>query len=363
MILFVHLLNDRSGSPRVLKSVVQAVVEKGLPVKLVLGSQGSGILSELSEPIKKFPYRRFNNRALTFFSYIFSQSILFFSLLLSSEARQSSLVYINTVLPFGAALFAKICGIPIIYHVHEIMIKPAPLAWWLKNVIRMTASKVLYVSKTHADLLPIKNIKYEVLCNGYDPVFSNASKYPYQPIREGKFRVLMLASLRGYKGVPQFLELAQSFVKTPELHFDLVLNDELDSVREFIESHETKNLSIHPRVICPTPYYQRASLVLNLSPPDICVETFGLTILEAMVFGVPVIAPPVGGPAEVLQDGVQGYLVDSRDMSELIDKVKTLSKRHELCMEMSSRARDRASEFSPLVFSENVYKTIIKTMA
>jgi L-malate glycosyltransferase len=41
-------------------------------------------------------------------------------------------------------------------------------------------------------------------------------------------------------------------------------------------------------------------------------EPFGRTVVEAMAMGVPTVATAVGGPAEILQDGVDGLLVPPR---------------------------------------------------
>ena len=46
-------------------------------------------------------------------------------------------------------------------------------------------------------------------------------------------------------------------------------------------------------------------------------EPFGRTIVEAMAIGTPVIATAVGGPAEIVEDGVSGRLVRPRDPAAL----------------------------------------------
>lgn len=48
-------------------------------------------------------------------------------------------------------------------------------------------------------------------------------------------------------------------------------------------------------------------------------EPFGRTIVEAIALGTPVVATAVGGPAEIVEDGVTGRLVEPRDPGALAD--------------------------------------------
>jgi glycosyltransferase involved in cell wall biosynthesis len=50
-------------------------------------------------------------------------------------------------------------------------------------------------------------------------------------------------------------------------------------------------------------------------------ETFGITLLEAMKFGKPVIATDTGGHGEILSDGHNGVLVPTRDATALADAI------------------------------------------
>ena len=73
------------------------------------------------------------------------------------------------------------------------------------------------------------------------------------------------------------------------------------------------NLQIISRQNDVTPFYNEASIVLNLSDKQRFVETFGLTALEAMSAGLPVIVPTEGGIAEMVEDGANGYKIDVQD--------------------------------------------------
>ena len=58
-------------------------------------------------------------------------------------------------------------------------------------------------------------------------------------------------------------------------------------------------------------YYQKASIVVV---PSIWLEAFGGVILEAMSVGRPVIGTNVGGIPEIIDDGVNGYVVEPRKL-------------------------------------------------
>ncbi|MDP8908792.1 MAG: glycosyltransferase [Chloroflexota bacterium] len=55
-------------------------------------------------------------------------------------------------------------------------------------------------------------------------------------------------------------------------------------------------------------------------------EPFGRTIIEAMAMGVPVAATGVGGPAEILRDGIGGRIVHERDPAAWADAVEELAR-------------------------------------
>ena len=354
MIIFAHLLNDRSGSPRILRSAIRALAEANDDSRLYVGSDGTGCLDDLKIDTFYYWYKRTPYRLLTLFTYLFSQVCLFARLFRTRDIERDALIYVNTLLPFGAAIYGWVTGRPVIYHLHEVSVTPAPLRWFLTTIARCTAQRLIYVSDFHRDCLPIAAVSARIIHNALDEAFlARAGTSPYQHRRDGCFNVLMLAALRDYKGVPEFLALAERFAARPDVRLDLVVNDEETVLRRYFAAITMpSNLTIHPRTDDPAAHYARASLVLNLSRPDQCVETFGMTLLEAMSFGVPVIAPPVGGPVELVDDGREGFLIDSRNGVALAEKVLQLADDEPLCLRLSAAARSRAARFSPVAFAQ-----------
>lgn len=57
-----------------------------------------------------------------------------------------------------------------------------------------------------------------------------------------------------------------------------------------------------------------------LIQPSILYETFGLTIIEAMSFGVPVIGYDIGTRRDFIKDGINGFLFNEKNLKEVIKK-------------------------------------------
>lgn len=355
MIIFVHLLNDRSGSPRVLKSVIDEIgdLEPGM---LFLGSDGDGILSEIRIDMRRYWYRRSAHRALTLITFFISQVALFIKLIRTRGVAPNAVIYINTLLPFGAALYGRLTRRPVVYHVHEVSLSPRIFQRFLTAIARMTAARLIYVSDTHRALLPIVTERSFTLYNIVDKgLAAKAAQHTYTPWHDDKFIVLMLAANRRYKGIPEFLALAERLAGYDDIAFHLVLSD---GVRPAEYSSVPSNVTILPPTGDPSAYYSKASIVLNLSRPDQWIETFGLTLLEGMAFGLPVIAPPVGGPAELVQDGTSGFLIDCRNTQALVDAITMLAHNEAQCTRMSAAARERASKFDRAAFHRGLISVL-----
>lgn len=68
-------------------------------------------------------------------------------------------------------------------------------------------------------------------------------------------------------------------------------------------------------------------------------ELLGLSVLEAMASGTPVVASRTGGVAEVVTDGETGFLVEPGDVAELHDRLATLLADRGLARRMGDAGR------------------------
>ncbi len=72
-------------------------------------------------------------------------------------------------------------------------------------------------------------------------------------------------------------------------------------------------------------------------------EGIPLSVLEAMAYGLPVIAPRVGGLSEIITDGEEGFLVDTRDPEHFVERCLQLHADPILWKRMSIAARERVT--------------------
>ncbi|MFC1576942.1 glycosyltransferase [Candidatus Omnitrophota bacterium] len=84
-------------------------------------------------------------------------------------------------------------------------------------------------------------------------------------------------------------------------------------------------------------------------------EPFGRTLIEAMAMGVPVIASAQGGPLEIVEDGVTGFLVPVGDPVRLAEAILKVLKDKELAKKLGENGRERVR--SRFTIEENVRKT------
>ena len=180
------------------------------------------------------------------------------------------------------------CAYPwvrVIYHLHETSMNPPVLKWFLKKVVKLTASHVVYVSRFLQEKEPVQGPNAHVVYNALSEEFRSRGRvHQYEISDKKKFTVLMLCSLKEYKGVNEFVTLAR---RLHLVRFELVLNSSKEEIEKYFLAQELPhNLIIFPKQKNVHPFYERAHLVLNLSHPDKWIETFGMTILEGMSYGI-----------------------------------------------------------------------------
>jgi glycosyltransferase involved in cell wall biosynthesis len=349
---YVHLFNDYSGSPRVLRDAIDSEVNQS-DNTFVFTSKHAGFLDNVNAQRVNCFYARSRSRYIQLFYFLFSQVTLFGQLfcylLIGLLKRRKSTVVINTMLPFGAGLAAKLMGANVIYYVHETYIKPELLKQFLRFFIEHCATRVIFVSKYLQSVESFVKPHQSVIYNGLRSDFPVITSVDENLKFNGK-QLFFAGSLKLYKGLEQLFELATLL---PEFNVVAAINCEIEELNEFLRNRTISgNVKVMARPSNIQQYFANSFVVLNLSLPDDCIETFGLSLIEGMAFGTPVIAPPIGGPVEFVDDK-NGLLIDARKTQEIADFIKYLNESIDVWHTFSQHAMLISQRFSSAEYKKS----------
>lgn len=337
-----HLLNDYSGSPKVLMQLVKGWVNNEMNVTIVTASGRHGFLSNINGvSYINFRYTFAKNPFIRLINFMLSQLHLFFKLIF--KVKKTDIVYINTVLPFGAALLGKLKGCRIIYHVHETSVKPKILKKFLFTVVNYCSSDVVFVSDFLRDEEKHLKPKKHILYNAIENTFLEESLKARDTYTKNR-NVLMICSLKEYKGVNEFVSLASQL---NNFNFTLVVNASENEINSFFYSKKLpENLTIYPTQTDTHPFYRWADVVVNLSRKDEWVETFGLTVLEGMAYGLPAIVPVVGGITELVDEGANGYHIDSKEVNSISKALNYIFENNTVFQSMRLHSQQKIKQYT-----------------
>lgn len=159
----------------------------------------------------------------------------------------------------------------------------------------------------------------EVIHNFIDPaVYDRAAYRPLlrEQVADGRAVVMHVSNFRPVKRVRDIVRIfAQVQREVPSV---LVMVG--DGPERVLAEQEARALGVHDvthflgRIDAVAPLLASADLFLLPSQS----ESFGLSALEALACGVPVVASRVGGLPEVVNDGVTGVLCDPGDVDAMV---------------------------------------------
>lgn len=107
-------------------------------------------------------------------------------------------------------------------------------------------------------------------------------------------------------------------------------------------------------------FYNGLDLYINTS----LHEGSPMTVLEAMSNGLPIVAPKEGGIKEVVEDGLQGFLIEGRDPKRFADKCISIYQDRSLRQRMGDSSREKvASEYSIKSMTGNYYALYARVLS
>lgn len=184
----------------------------------------------------------------------------------------------------------------------------------------------------------------------------DGSEWPcVQPpsLAPGAFRLLFVGRLEARKGIDVLLAVAKHLLpRYPHVHLDIVGNDKIPGPRgiPYRKTFETDPdaagildcVTFHGEVSDETlrGFYRACDVLVAPSR----YESFGLVLVEGMMFGKPVVGCRAGGMTEVVVDGTTGLLAEPGDAVSLEECLVRLIEDAALRSRIATSARERYLE-------------------
>ena len=225
----------------------------------------------------------------------------------------------------------------IFYHEESGLVKQ----YYIKRMLYLS-DRIIALSKGWEKKL--KNILGE---SGLITIISNAISMP-EHINVNKtdgnllITVLFMGRLNRRKGVYDLIETLNLIVrKMRNVRFILAGDGDIDKVKQIVSGKGLSPYVVVPGWISNKEQYYKGADIYVLPSYN---EGLPMSILEACSYSLPVITTPVGGITEVIEDGVNGFLVQPGDIKILEEKLLFLIRSGELREQMGKAGYEKVKD-------------------
>lgn len=258
--------------------------------------------------------------------------------------EQFQVVYNNTIDGLYGPFAAWLTAVPCVWHIHEVKQRHPLEAKILTGLLTYLPTYAVFNSFATLQAYRATPVAHwSVIYNGI-PKPDAPPKRTYQ--QNHSIIVGFVGQLVAVKRPERFLQaFALASNACPSLEAIVVGDGPLQAeVERWIVHHNIKNnVELVSYTASIQDFYQRFDMLVLTSER----EAFGRVLAEAMSFCCPVVAAQVGGVAEVVVDGVTGFLVPPDDISAYTEKIVLLAQDPALRQQMGEAGREHvASRFT-----------------
>ncbi|MCB1498893.1 MAG: glycosyltransferase family 4 protein [Bauldia sp.] len=219
---------------------------------------------------------------------------------------------------------ARILKLPYVVHIHgsgfDVFWAGAGprLAAAITRLLTRSAA-VIVLGKYWADVVarhaPAAAGKIVVLPNATAPLAGRR-----EAKREGPVHIVFLGAIGERKGTPQLVEALGRLADRGDWSATIAGNGDIDATRDQIARAGISNRVAVSGWLDPSKA-QDVILSADIYVLPSFAENLPMSVLESMASGAAVVATPVGAVPEVIEDGVNGLLVQPGDVDGLTDAI------------------------------------------
>lgn len=331
----------------------------GLRFEYVLpaGSAGRAVLEADGYAVHELPFVEISRRKKDLLLYVPMLLLNGWRLARLARRRGASIIHLNDFynLTGYVARILSLNTLPVVTHVRflpQTQVQPLARTWrWLAETL---AERVLCVSEAVRTYFgPAAQVQVV-----YDPL-PGRERHPAPgvptPRPDGTVRLLYLSNFMAGKGQNLALEaFAAAYAQQPNLRLHFAGGDMgMEKNRQFRQQLEARAAALHLSAAVTFGGFvadvettmKAADIILNFSES----ESFSLTCLDALFYGIPLIASDCGGPAELFEHEKSGLLVPNRDVPAMADAMVYLAGNERLRQQFSAASRTFVRQkFAPI---------------
>ncbi len=143
--------------------------------------------------------------------------------------------------------------------------------------------------------------------------------------QNGPLRLLFVGQLEEHKGIRFLMDGLEKL----EIPWELSIAGE-GSIGKWVKDKARQDKrTIYVGYLAMTQLIKLFEMADALVVPSLCYENSPTVIYEALEAGLPVVASDIGGVAELIQEGVNGYLFAAGEREDLLSTLRTLDAQKE----------------------------------
>ena len=360
-ILFFHSSSDLYGSDRSLLNILKNLDKKKYNIHAFLPSDGP-LKDELEKidniNVKIYDIPILRRKELNIkggIKYIKNSIKSYKEIKKYIKSNNIELVYTNTSVILLGSIVAKHLKIKSIWHIREIITNKYENKF-ISYFMNKYSSLVIANSNNTLKSLKLKTNKGMVLYNSIELDEKNINKN-----KSKKFVIGMAGRINRWKGQKLLVDAAEIVLKQDKNIEFLIAGDAFHGEEylknDLINYINDKKLGSHVKLCGQIDnmrdFYKKLDLFIL---PSIKPEPFGLVILEAMQYGIPVIASNHGGPTEIIKDNINGILFEPNNPLSLASEILKLKNNDRKMEKIRINSIRRSKDFS----LENMIKKLEK---
>lgn len=383
-ILYLHAGAEMYGADKVLLELIKGLDKSVFEAHVILPTTGVLVsaledvgakVSVIEYPVLRRKY--FNPKGILnyFVDYLkYSKQLLKYV-----QDQKIDLIHNNTTAILEGIYLKKKAKVPLVWHVHEIIVKPKLISDFINFLMGRYADRIVTVSNavlSHIEKSPFIQISQtKVIYNGVD----SERYYPQSETDKNHHKeklgipktakvIGMIGRVNSWKGQTDFLSAVTPILEKNQDTYALMVGGVFEGEEWRMEDlkQKVKSTQLSERIILLDFQKDTTSLynifdifVLPSTNPD----PLPTVVLEAMACGKPVIAYRHGGVTEMVKEGQNGLFADVGNSNNLRAKINELLDDTSKIVRFSMCSRQRQLEHfsleSYITSFTKMYLTII----